>query len=366
MNNIRKVAFIIGSDTLFHLFSPIIELAKSTFYFDLYTLSDCNEKAEGEIYRNNLDVFYKGVFPIERRVVTRYDLIVFGNDWGAGIKSIIFLCRMLKIVTICIQESVIDFHDNKQRMLWADYALVQGQVSYDHLIGRNNVIIVGNSRYEEYEFSPCSEQLLLINSNFTYGISNEHQHFWLKCVIKTTNQLGIKKKIILHPRDNADLAMYETEIVHSDASKIKQLILSSSIVISRFSSLIHESILLGRKVIYYDPIGEDSYYDFECDDKVLYKAYDSISLKSCLEKALSRNLSENDFKNYINKHIDVDPEKKSSLRIIGVLESIPLDGYSGTKASFHKTVKYFINSVYYLSLSYFKIFIKALLSINKQ
>ena len=136
------------------------------------------------------------------------DVMVFLNDWTKEVQRIIAHCRRLKIATVCIQESVIDFGDHFKRMQHTDYAFVQGsQTAYD--LHKNIVYITGNPRYENLNLlTERRKEKVIINCNFTYNIYEKIRYTWLDMISETLDNLRMDYLIIQHPRDMGDLTKY--------------------------------------------------------------------------------------------------------------------------------------------------------------
>jgi len=230
------------------------------------------------------------------------DLFFLLNDWSKEAKRVISICRLLKIPTICIQESIIDFGDNIKRMQFSDYVFVQGiQTVLD--LKRTNYYLTGNPRYSvsaKVLSDNKTEQKALINCNFTYNIYEDIRNSWIKDIIRALQTNSIKFKISQHPRDKADLSKLTDYIIHSDSGSISKQISNSDIIISRFSSLIHESILQNKKVIYYNPHNEKMKYNFRFNSEFLHLC----KTPKELEEALVFLLKKRDYDNkpYVIQH----------------------------------------------------------------
>ena len=88
-----------------------------------------------------------------------------------------------------------------------------------------------------------------------------------------------------HPRDNGEFPDFP--IILSNAFKIQEQIESSSLVISRYSSIIYEALLMGRPVIYYNPHNEKMRTFNEDDIGGIFKVYKKSELKRTIENALA-------------------------------------------------------------------------------
>ena len=95
---------------------------------------------------------------------------------------------------------------------------------------------------------PLEVKKALINSNFTYNIYEEEREKWLLDITQVLTEHNIDYSISQHPRDRGDLSCYGDKVLLSNSSSIVEQIAKSDIVITRFSSLIHESLTQKKKV----------------------------------------------------------------------------------------------------------------------
>jgi hypothetical protein len=183
-------------------------------------------------------------------------VVILGNDWGAEERQIISEARELGIPTVCIQEGCLDFADDRMlRMRHADYALLQGPEMLRYL-DRPNAIITGNPKYDSLRERPFDPGLpIMINCNFTYGVYEDAREPWIREVIGACREAGRDFFISQHPRDRAEFPN-EYTVVRSDASKIQDQLEQTSLVVTRFSTVIYEALMMGRKAIYFNPHGE--------------------------------------------------------------------------------------------------------------
>lgn len=229
------------------------------------------------------------------------DVVVFLNDWTKEVQRIIAHCRKLKIATVCIQESVIDFGDHFKRMQHADYAFVQGsQTAFD--LQKNIVYITGNPRYENLKkLTEGQRRKVIINCNFTYNIYENLRYTWLDMIAETLEDLGMDYLIIQHPRDKGDLTKYR-EFKKTNSATVHEFLSGASLLITRFSSLIHEALIMGIHVIYYNPHNEKMKYGFEFNQSFIQLAGNKDELKTSIERILHQPMYEAEQSSYIIKH----------------------------------------------------------------
>jgi CDP-glycerol glycerophosphotransferase (TagB/SpsB family) len=150
-------------------------------------------------------------------------------------------------------------------MLHADFAFLQGPVICKYIRKDSNVIVTGNPKYDSFYEAPLpKETTVMINCNFTYGIYEDGRDQWIRDVAETCGKLGLDFFISKHLRDKT-IFPDENQVIDSDAFKLKQQLESSSILVSRFSTVIYEAAAMGREVVYYNPHNEH-YQLFKEDD----------------------------------------------------------------------------------------------------
>lgn len=280
----KRIGFYSPSDTLVFSLAPIIkELSKvGVDFITVWYPFSSNEGAKETIQTEIKNVNY-APYTFSRLIRSRVELLVFANDWSPDAKQIIAWCRLLKIPTVCIQESVIDFSSRDGRMCYSDHALLQGEVSFK-AIERDSAIIVGNPRYESIKYKERDMyNNVLINVNFTYGVYEEERERWLSDILSVLKEGGYNISISQHPRDDGDLSLYDCKVISSSASSVACQLENNDILITRFSSLIHEAIESGMRVVYYNPHKESLKYDFKFDSSLLYLAESPFELKSSID-----------------------------------------------------------------------------------
>lgn len=297
----KKIYFYLASDTLVYLSERIIKNLYEENDVTILIPQHIQENAEEAIRKILPGIKFK-YFTIIDFIKNQPDCVVLGNDWANEAKVIIKLSRNLNIVTYCIQESIIDFGDGSGKLEYADYIFIQGEQTLEHL-KRENLILSGNPRYEDLNVVEIKKRSVLINCNFTYGIFEEVRDEWLSDIVKACQTVSIEFKISQHPRDLADLTKYKNNLINSSAGTIKSQLIDSSIVITRFSSIIHEALLLGRKVIYYNPHGEEMFYDFQPDGRTLFLATNYNQLVKAINIANYENINLNVLDSYLKRHV---------------------------------------------------------------
>lgn len=181
--------------------------------------------------------------------------VVFGNDWGLEkARRILEEARRQRIPSVVLQEGCLDFGTRVHRMERADFPLIQGPIMARYF-QRKCYMLTGNPRYDDLLPVPLpAKPKVMINSNFTYGVFEEERDNWIQSAVAACETLGVDFFICQHPRDKGVFPGHEVR--RSDATKIKSFIEESSVLISRFSTVIYEAMYMGRQVVYHNPHGE--------------------------------------------------------------------------------------------------------------
>jgi hypothetical protein len=292
----RVIAFYSQSDTLANNTLCIIS-GNPAFRYANFIPSGKTENSE-KFFRDKNLPFKKYSFRALRKL--KPSVLVLYNDWTKAAIRIIAHCRFLKIPVVCIQESIIDFGDSFHRMQNADNLMIQGVRTVIEL-PRIHFYLTGNPRYSRPEIKVHSGEYALINCNFTYNIYEKIRYKWLDDITATLDELGIPYLISQHPRDNGDLRKYRNHIRSSSSTLNKQLE-GAGLVITRFSSLIHESLIEGVPVIYYNPHNEAMKYDFDFNSEFLFSAQDKETLKEYSALLYKKEIWSDKLDYYLNLH----------------------------------------------------------------
>lgn len=285
---LKRIAFFAASDTLSFLLSPVIQQFKaeaSDVEIRVWHRNQQYERGKEGFESNSISSAAISLFALLK---FRPQLLVLGNDWTADAQFMIALGRWIGMRSVCLQESVIDLADPvRGRLRWADFALLQGAVVPKQLPERKLTFLTGNPRYEQLEFQKTGNKrpFFLLNCNFTYGVHEEQRLSWLDPIVELLEAQSLDYVIAQHPRDTGNLVGYRN-VVRTNASVIHELIRRSDCIISRFSSLLHEGLFLGKRAIYFNPHGESVGYDYRFDGNALFYAPDKIALEQALNVML--------------------------------------------------------------------------------
>lgn len=305
VNTSTPILFVCASDTLVRLLLPIAEKLMADGHRVAFAkLQFTDECAEFELAARVLRSQYVGSVRHTASWLAAYSAIVMGNDWGLEIRALILQARRLGVPTICVQESVINLTDNIRRMRYAQHVLVQGRVSAEMLRDRPGVHVTGNPRYQHLVIAPRSvDRRVLINCNFTYGVEEGRRDEWLNGAIGACDAIGSPVTILQHPRDVADLSTFGKRVIRTNSATIHDRLQEGDILVTRFSSLIHEAIALGRPAVYFNPYRESVGYNFGKECSVLRYASDSAGLAVAIGDLRKNPPAASAYEAYLHDHI---------------------------------------------------------------
>ncbi|PCJ64942.1 MAG: hypothetical protein COA58_11770 [Bacteroidetes bacterium] len=292
----NKIAFYLQSDTLVKSVLPILsKFADSEFIIFIPEMD--RENSDTQLVQEGIS--YE-VFSVTKLKAYKPDILVVLNDWTKLAKYVILKARKLNVPTICIQESMIDF-GTKGRMQFSDAVFLQG-LWYLSKLDVKLSFITGNPRYEHLlQESSNKKNSVLINCNFTYGIYEEVRESWLSDISNVLDGLNIPFNISQHPRDRGNLDAFKN-VLSSSASSIHSQLKDSSLVITRFSSLIHEALFFKIPVIYYNPHNESQTDNVEIDGVVVRLARNFDELLSEVKSFKASEVDEKEFDTYLYRN----------------------------------------------------------------
>ena len=231
---------------------------------------------------------------------TRPDIMVMYNDWTKAAIRIISQCHLLGIPVVCLQESIVKFGDSFRRMERSDDVMIQG-IRSSVMLPRKHFYLTGNPRYSHAEDKKRTAEYVLINCNFTYSIFDEVRTRWLDDVTSALDDLGITYVISQHPRDTGNLGRYKN-VIRSSSTGMDEQMERAGLLISRFSSLIHESLIHGVPVVYYNPHNEEMNYDFGFNPGFLAAAKEKKELKELITQLYKKSIPGKDLESYLSEH----------------------------------------------------------------
>jgi hypothetical protein len=295
-SKIQLIAFYSQSDTLAN--NTLCLISEDPAYKYVNYVPAGNAENADKFFEENKIPFNR--YSYRHLKDARPDVLVLYNDWTKAAIRVISQCHLLRIPVVCIQESIVNFGDSFRRMERADDVMIQG-IRSALMLQRRHFYLTGNPRYSHSGDKKMASEYALINCNFTYNIFNEVREVWLNDVTSALDELGINYIISQHPRDTGDLGKYKNVIRSSSAGTDEQLG-RAGLLISRFSSLIHESLIRGVPVVYYNPHSEEMNYDFGFDAEFLAVAGEKKALKELISRLYKKNISGKGLESYLSEH----------------------------------------------------------------
>lgn len=331
----NRIAFYLQSDTLVKSAENILKRLDSDEYIIFVPQS---KKERSDEMLDKLGFSYE-IYSDKKLKAFNPDLIVNFNDWSMHSRAITIIGRFLQIPTLCIQESMIDFY-TQERMQFADAVALQGFV-YLSKLKHQSFFLTGNPRYEGLKkVEALQKESVFINCNFTYNVFEEFREIWLTDIVGCLEDLGLSYIISQHPRDNGDLSNFKN-VMPSGAGKVHNQLKKSSLVISRFSSLIHEAVLMGIPAIFYNPHNSDLVSNLEIDNNVVRLAYNKSDLLDAIVANQSFRPSSNDYESYLQRNcIDRKGEKLPSEKLACILRYTKINAKKNDLGSYVSLVKY--------------------------
>jgi hypothetical protein len=199
------------------------------------------------------------------------DAIIVMNDWGDWPAHAVREGKRAGIPTICHVEGAQDYLDThlihlrqgpkRNPYQHAEYAFLLGE--YDKkFIKHSKAFVTGSPRFDELlkrkGFPLPSEITVGINCNFSYGLYTDIARDWIQGIVSVCKKLNFRYHISQHIADVTDLSGLQ---VYNGS--MYDMITDSTVFVSRFSTGILESLIMGRPVIYHNPHGEmqDTFQD---------------------------------------------------------------------------------------------------------
>ena len=244
------------------------------------------------------------------------------NDWGEVYRDIILAADAVGVPTFAKVEGAQDFADadvlgHRRPYRTVSHVLCQGQNDVDALSGQSTHI-VGSSRLETIWRDPprqVGEDLVVINSNFTYGVLAEAREGWVSQAIAACEQRGIKYVVSKHPAEPP------IQNEHVAMEPMRHLLTKASILISRFSTVPFEAMARGVPFIYFNPHGE-KVPTFRDPRGAFEIATSQHELESALEVSQAWRDSYRDrCRDFFLSQVDIDLDARPAERGADVIES---------------------------------------------
>ncbi|PAB59145.1 glycosyltransferase [Anaeromicrobium sediminis] len=264
-----RIAFLASSDTHVDFMVKIANKFKNILF--LIPSKYCKEEGAYDALKKHgytpIEIDYKAV---KSKVLEKFnpDYIFCAADWSLEFLAVQRIVKDKNIPIIALQEGPHDW----QQKFWqnikrkkvlkalnqyrnADIFFSQGGVTLNY-IRPKYFAVTGNPKVNKIEHIALpKEPKVLINCNFTYVKTKppyeNNGDMWMEKVLRVCKNLNLKYIISKHPRD--ELSCNDPNLVKSNASRIRDQIISCSISISRFSSIIYETLALSRPTVYFNP-----------------------------------------------------------------------------------------------------------------
>ena len=226
----------------------------SSALVDLGSSKDINLK-EGMLENNDVEFIFRDQIPY-----IEYRCLLTSNDWHSMCNDFFKRERERGIITVGIVDGIEDFEDTDYKVKryayeTTEYVLLMGsddQFYFKHKIDKTRVI--GLPKLWDIYHTPVSfpeKTLVMINLNFTYGYFESERDEWFNLVVSACNELGYEYIVSQHHADNGFVAKER-----KSTKNVYETIQAASIVVSRFSTVILESLASGKPVVYFNPHGE--------------------------------------------------------------------------------------------------------------
>lgn len=184
-------------------------------------------------------------------------LVVF-NDWDKKVSNPLVQCfNSSGKKTIGLIEGINDYNDvdtgrTRSAYRTVSHVLIPGDFDRRNYFSDfdDRAHVVGIPRLKKItpkEKDSKLKPMVLINSNFTYGVLEEHRDDWVEECVNACKLNGLDYVISVHHADRGDYSKYNISkrTFYEDLN-------DCSLMISRFSSCIIESLVAGVPVIYYN------------------------------------------------------------------------------------------------------------------
>ena len=264
-----RIAFLVSSDTHANFMVKIAKRFKNVLF--LIPARHCKNEGAAEILGEHgyvsVEIDYLAT---ESKELDKFmpDLVFCAADWTSEFLAVQRALKDKGVPIIALQEGPQDWHmkfwqnikgrrvlKNQNHYRNADIFFSQGAVTLNY-IRPQYFAVTGNLKISKIERIPLPPNpKVLINCNFTYIKTKppyeNNRDMWMQGVLRVCKRLNLPYIISKHPRD--DSTWDDSNLVVSNAAKIEDQLISCSIVISRFSSILYEALALCRAAVYYNP-----------------------------------------------------------------------------------------------------------------
>jgi Glycosyl transferase family 2 len=223
-----------------------------------------------------------------------FDALLTFNDWGEYYREYVDYVKDRDTVSFAKVEGVQDWLDHdtgrvRNAYLASDVVLCQGDNDVVALEGRRGRLeVIGSDRLEAIWNAPLpadADPRVVGNVNFTYGVQTDHRDLWVESLRDACRRTNVPLDLSLHPSETAQYPGLAA------SEPIRHLMVTDSILVSRFSTVLYEGMARGCSVIYYNPHGEQV-PTFRHPDGAFDVAEDPQALAQHIEAAKRRTRAE--------------------------------------------------------------------------
>lgn len=224
-----------------------------------------------------------------------YSTVFCMNDWDKEFTNLIVNnANKINKKSVALIEGINDFNDvdtGRKRYAYKSvkYLLLSGEDDMNyfknekiecHIVGIPRLELIKKDKSSNSNITNC----VLINLNFSYNVLTNFAEDWLNKVVYICKEMNLNYLISKHPFDSTNTK----ELVSSE--DLYTLIKKSSLVISRFSSVILESLALNTPVVYFNPENMEKVEKFLQPKGAYSLATNSEELKKAVEFELNSGL----------------------------------------------------------------------------
>ncbi|TDP40218.1 hypothetical protein DEU29_102118 [Idiomarina aquatica] len=242
-------------------------------------------------------------------------LCVF-NDWERSARVLVEAYNDAKLPSIAIAEGVQDYYDELSPTPRFPYQCAKHILlpcPYDKRFfhdSRQSVNVVGNPRISTLRpISTSTDQNTseaLINYNFSYGALAHCKTKWLNDAFQAIQSAGMKPVIAVHPSEDTPSRFMK----YVSSMPLHETISRCACVVSRFSTVILESLALNVPVVYFPP-REESVDKFKTIAEISSIANGPDQLEAILKNKIFLKFSQKDVTEYLKVHAGTHIDHKS-------------------------------------------------------
>lgn len=190
---------------------------------------------------------------------------VLWNDWDLLMRLVAKACHEAGTETVAWVEGIQDYQDVDRGSglmrfpyMRSKHVILPGEFDAryfrdtDQILHRGEIVRVNMLWTQQRRQAPAADRpRALINSNFSYGVLEEHRDSWVTQAVNACLAAGFEPVISRHPFDTGTLYPQYTT-----ARRFGDVVHDCTVTIQRFASGILEALALGVPVVYFNPHGE--------------------------------------------------------------------------------------------------------------